>query len=132
MYKSISLAITAAFFLLFSAGCAVENNYLNPADFADYLKRDGVPTGAVRPLPGDPFQATSGAGIMVGNSEIGVYKFDPNSKQGSEHLERVRESERLYINGIPYPVVVVGSFVVFGLEKNTHKREIIRTFKKFY
>lgn len=135
LFKRLSLpAVCFAVALIAVAGCnTIENNYLNPEDFASYLRRNGVEvTGEPRPLPGSPFGASSGCAIMVGNSEIGVYKFDQSVRPIAERLKQVKQSERLYINGIPYPVEVRGSFVIMGLEKNKKKHEILRVFDKFY
>ena len=106
---------------MLSAGCAVNNNYMQPDDFAERLRKDGVEVAGSRPLPPDPFRATSGAAIRVGNGEIGVYKFDNTISIQKKRLEQIAGSRRLYINGIPYPVVVHGSFVFMGLEKNSKK-----------
>ena len=71
------------------AGCAtVDNNYLRPEDFADYLTRAGIKVDGVRPLLPDPFRATSGCGIMIAGSEIGVYKYDRTSRVQRKRLER--------------------------------------------
>ena len=116
---------------LLLAGCAVENNYLHPEDFAEYLRRDGLTVEGVRKLRTDPFSASDAAAIKVANSEIGVYKFDITARIQRERLERIAETRRLYITGIPYPVKVYGSFVFFGLDRNPAKRKIIRTIEKF-
>ena len=112
-------------------GCAVDNNYLRPEDFADYLRRDGVEVSTVRKLRPDPFRASDGAGIMISGSEIGVYKYDSTAKVQVERLKRIADEKRLYICGIPYPVEVYGSFVFFGLDRNPSKRKIMKTIKKF-
>lgn len=130
MKNLVRSVIVAAAVTVFS-GCAVNNNYLQPSDFAERLRKDGVEVTATRPLLPDPFRATSGAAISVGNGEIGVYKYDNTSKIQKKRLEQVAESRRLYINGIPYPVVVHGSFVFFGLEKNSKKHDILRSIRRF-
>ncbi|MBQ6352413.1 MAG: hypothetical protein IJJ28_04010 [Lentisphaeria bacterium] len=116
--------------LLF-AGCAVDNNYLHPEDFAEYLRRDGMTVENVRKLPPDPFSASDAAAIKVANSEIGVYKFDTTARVQRARLERIAEVKRMYITGIPFPVKVQGSFVFFGLERNPAKRKILKTIEKF-
>ena len=121
------LAVSAVF-----AGCmSVDNNYLRPEDFADYLTRAGIKVDGVRPLLPDPFRATSGCGIMIAGSEIGVYKYDRTSRVQRKRLERLAEQGRTYIQGIPYPIEVRGSFMIMGLEKNTQKRAILRVFVSF-
>ena len=82
-------------------------------------------------LPPEPFRATSGCAIKVAGSEIGVYKYDQTSAVQRKRLNRIARDTRTYINGIPYPVAVQGSFMVFGLDKNPQKREILRVLKKF-
>lgn len=120
------------FLALFAlSGCAVDNNYLHPEDFADYLRRDGVEVGEVRKLSPDPFRASDAAAIMVSGSEIGVYKYDTTARVKRQWLEKVVKSKRLYICGIPYPVEVRGSFVFFGLDRNPAKRKILKTIQKF-
>ena len=47
-------------------GCAVENNYLVPDDFADCLRRSDIAVESVRPLAPDPFRATSACAVKVG------------------------------------------------------------------
>ena len=58
------------------SGCAsYDNNYLRPEDFAAYLERDGVKVDGTRPLPGDPFRATSGCAIMIDGNATGEVMF---------------------------------------------------------
>ena len=116
----------------FFTGCTtIDNNYLRPEDFAGYLTRAGIKVDGVRPLLPDPFRATSGCGIMVDGSEIGVYKYDRTSRVQRKRLERLAEQGRTYIQGIPYPIEVRGSFMIMGLEKNKQKRAILRVFDTF-
>ena len=117
--------------LLLLTGCAVENNYLHPEDFAEYLRRDGIEVESVRKVPPEPFNASDGAAIKVANSEIGVYKYDTTAEAQRKRLARIAKEKRLYIVGIPYPVKVQGSFVFFGLDRNPAKRKIIKTIEKF-
>lgn len=121
--------------LLPAAGCAgwggAANNAFKPTDFADYLQREGIKVESVRDMPPEPFRATSGCAIKVAGSEIGVYKYDQTSAVQRKRLNRIARDTRTYINGIPYPVAVQGSFMVFGLDKNPQKREILRVLKKF-
>ena len=109
----------------------VKNNYLEPQDFAEHLRRNRVEVGEVRPLPPDPFRASSACAIMVGDSEIGVYKYDVSSSVQKKRLEAIAEERRVYIIGLPYAAAVHGSFVIVGLDKNHHKHEIVRALRTF-
>ncbi len=117
--------------LLLASGCSAANNYLRPEDFASYLERDGVKVDHVRQLSPAPFLATSGAGLLISGSEIGVYKYDQTSEIQAERIAHLAETGRAYVNGIVYPVEVYGSFMFFGLDKNPKKREILRTIHRF-
>ena len=125
------LTLTALVLIFMLGGCAVDNNYLRPADFADYLRRDGIEVTNVRELRPDPFRASEGAAVMVEGSEVGVYKYDQTARVQVERLKRIAKEKRLYIIGIPYPVEVYGSFVFFGLDRNPAKRKILKTIRKF-
>ena len=126
-----SVWVMAASVMFFVTGCAVNNNYLRPEDFAEYLRRDGIAVESVRKLPPDPFRASDAAAVKVAGSEVGIYKYDSTARVQRERLKRVKAERRLYIVGIPYPVKVYGSFVFFGLERNPAKRRILKTIQKF-
>lgn len=113
------------------AGCAVHNNFLQPGDFAERLRRDGVAVESVREVPPHPFRATSGCAIKVAGSEIGVYKFDRSVAVQEKRIEGIAAEKKLFINGLPYPVVVSGSFVFMGLEKNPEKHRILESIRNF-
>lgn len=127
--SAVPVLAAAAFF----AGCAsFNNNYLRPEDFAAYLERNGVKVEGTRPLPGDPFRATSGCAVKVDGNEIGVYKFDRGSSVQDKRITRIAEEGKTYIQGIPFPVEVRGSFMFLGLEKNPQKHRILEVVDKFY
>ena len=129
--KSRLHGLFAGALMLLSAGCAVNNNFLQPEDFAVRLREDGVAVEGVREVPPAPFRASRGFAIKVAGSEIGVYKFDRTSRVQSKRLENIAAEKKLFINGLPYPVIVSGSFVFMGLEKNPEKHRIIESIRKF-
>ena len=127
--NGLTLLSLALIFAL--GGCAVDNNYLHPEDFAAYLRRDGIEVTAVRKLRPDPFRASEAAAVTVAGSEVGVYKYDQTAGAQVRRLARIAREKRLYVIGIPYPVKVYGSFVFFGLDRNPAKRRILKTIEKF-
>ena len=129
--KNVFLTALLPGVIFILCGCTAGNNYLSPRDFAPRLEEAGIKVTSVRDIPGIPFKATSGAAIMVEGSEIGIYKFDRSSKVQAERIERRRRTGRTYINGIPYPVEVYGSFMFMGLEKNPRKRDILKVIRSF-
>ena len=46
-------------------------------------------------------------------------------------IEELEKKGRAYINGVPYPIKVNGSFMFFGLDRNPQKRAILKTIDKF-
>lgn len=114
-------------------GCAVyENNYLRPEDFASYLERSGMKVDGTRSLSGAPFRATSGCAITIDGSVIGVYKYDRSSNVQAKRIEKIADEGRTYIQGVPIPVEVRGSFMFLYLEKHPQKRRILEVIDKFY
>ena len=88
MIKYLSLALL----LLTTAGClAPHNNYLEASDFVSLLKKEGLPVGEVRVIPAEPFRASTAIAIKVGDSEIGVYKYDRTSDMQKSRLEKIRQ-----------------------------------------
>ena len=126
---AVFFAVLGAAVLL--CGCSVENNYLSPEDFADCLRRNDVTVEAVRPLSPEPFRATSACAVKVGDSEIGVYKYDSSSSAQRKRIARIAQSRKVYIIGLPYYAYVHGSFVFVGLDKNKQKNSIIKAIKRF-
>ena len=121
--------------ILLLGGCSwfePDNNYLRPEDFARKLTRDGLPVTAMRPLNPQPLSATAAVEMKVGNSNIGVYKFDTSIRIQKVRLERIKKSKKIFFNGIPYPVYEVsGSFIVIGLDKHKDKERILKSLRDF-
>ncbi len=117
------------------SGCSSissKNNYLRPADFARHLNNEGVRVESVRPLAPEPLSAGEAVELKIGNSWIGVYKYDINHRDQRRRLEMIDRSKRVYFNGIPYPIYEVsGSFIVVGLDKNKEKRRILKALRSF-
>ena len=129
--KKNGLTLLSLVLIFALGGCAVDNNYLHPEDFAAYLRRDGIEVTAVRKLRADPFRASEAAAVTVAGSEVGIYKYDQTAGAQVRRLKMIAREKRLYVIGIPYPVKVYGSFVFFGLDRNPAKRRILKTIEKF-
>lgn len=129
MYKLLS-GITVSLLLLL-CGCAVENNHLNPNDFADCLRRNDIKVDDVHPILPEQIKATSACAVRVNGSEIGVFKYDVSSNVQRKRLERIAQTRKVYFIGMPFYAYVHGSFVFIGLEKCPQKHEVIKAIKKF-
>jgi len=87
---------------------------------------------AVRPLDPRPVAAAEAIELAIGNSNIGVYKYDINNKLQRKRLEKIKREKRIYFIGIPYPVYEVsGSFIVVGLDKHKEKKRILESLRNF-
>ena len=119
----------------FGTGCSSlgpDNNYLRPVDFVNHLNRNGIKVDAVRPLDPRPLSASDALEMKIGESNIGVYKYDVSRQDQRNRLERIRQSKRVYFVGIPYPVYEVsGSFIVVGLDKHKDKERILEALRTF-
>lgn len=121
------------FMILSLTGCISSgNNYLHPADFARKLQQDGFQIRGVRRLDPTPLGAGEALEIAIGNSNIGVYKYDIYNKAQAARLKKIDADKRVYFVGIPYPVYEVsGSFIVVGLDKHKDKRRILESLRNF-
>ncbi len=122
-----------ALLLLTLCGCTttVNNNYRTPQDFALHLVQSGVPVTQAQRLSPDPFRATEGLALEIDGQEIGVYKFNRDNDVQKRRIEKIAQEKRVFIIGIPYPVVVRGSFMLLGVEKNPKKEAILKAFETF-
>lgn len=118
--------------MIIFAGCANDNNYLQPEDFVTALRKDGVKVERTNKLDPRPLGASEALEVRVAGSGVGIYKFDRSVKMLASRLARIKKSNRIYFNGIPYPVYEVsGSFVLVGLDKNPEKHRILKVLRNF-
>lgn len=130
--KSVFCTLTALFLLTGCSMFEVDNNYLRPEDFARKLIKDGIHVDNIRPLNPAPVAASAAMELKIGNSSIGVYKFDTNIPAQKKRLERIRKGKKVFFNGIPFPVYEVsGSFIVIGLDKHKEKARILESLMNF-
>lgn len=129
----IAAAVFAAAWL--GSGCSStgpDNNYLHVTDFVRHLEKDGIEVKSINPLSPMPLAAGEALEIAIGNSNIGVYKYDITNSAQRHRLEVIRKSKRIYFNGIPYPIYEVsGSFIVVGLDKHKDKKRILESLRHF-
>ena len=134
LLKGLFLLVMAAICLL-ATGCnsyGQDNNYLRPVDFVNHLNRNGIRVDAVRPLDPRPLSASDALELRIGESNIGVYKYDISRADQRTRLERIKQHKRVYFIGIPYPIYEVsGSFIVVGLDKHKDKERILEALRTF-
>jgi hypothetical protein len=127
--------LLAAAFLMSVSGCSTlgpDNNYRTPRDFVRHMQKEGIKVSGIRSLDPRPLAAGSALEAKIGNSNVGIYKYDVSNKNQRSRLEKIRKNKRIYFNGIPYPIYEVsGSFIVVGLDKNKEKQRILQALRSF-
>ena len=124
------IALTGVISLL--AGCANDNNYLQPEDFVSHLRKNGIQVEKINKLDPRPLGATEALEVQVAGSGVGIYKFDRSAKMSRQRLERISKNKKIFFNGIPYPIYETsGSFMLIGLDKNKEKHRILKVFRNF-
>ncbi len=131
MRFNIMLAVMSAAVVFFINGCAVKNNHKAPKDMAQHFIDCGIAVDKVEPLSTAPLRANEAAAIKIGGNEIGVYKYNIDTAVQADRLEKLKKAGRVYVIGIPFPIVTQGSFVILGLEKHPRKKELLEAIKTF-
>ena len=127
MMKLLLAAVSAAWF----CGCSnIGNNHLTLKDFGDHLADSGLHIEQVQPLA-PAFDSDTAAAFQIAGMDIGVYKYNVNIPKQAARLKYFTEKKCLYIKALKFPLLVNGSFVVIGYEKNPRKHEIIRAVASF-
>lgn len=133
-YAMKQLVMIAGILLLavLFTGCAKNNNYLRPVDFVVHLHRNNIKVDTVNPLAPEPLGASDALEMKIGKSSIGIYKFDRSVKSFRERLARIEKRNRVFFNGMPYPIYEVsGSFFIVGLDKHPDKHRILKALRSF-
>lgn len=125
--------LTLAFFALLAlAGCATTNNNARTLDnMVDHFTRAGIPIQSRQPLLPQPFNASEAVALKIGDSEIGVYKYNKDNDLQRKRVEKIEQDKCIYFQGFKYSAMVRGSFMIIGFDKNTRKKEIIQAFESF-
>ena len=126
--------LTAACFavLLLNGACAgfKDNSDRSLQELANHMitQVGGTLDGRVFPVP---VKAMDGISIRVEGREVFIYQYDPKLKKQQRKLNQIRESGKLYINGIEFKAAVNGCFVMIEHETNIKKKELLAAFEKF-
>jgi len=128
-----SFLIAAGFaVLLLNGACAgfKDNSDRSLQELANHMITHvgGTLDGRVFPVP---VKAVEGISIRVEGREVFIYQYDPKLKKQKRKLDQIRESGKLYINGIAFKAAVNGCFVMIEHETNIKKKELLAAFEKF-
>lgn len=113
------------------AGCAVNNNSLQPKDLAACLATNGVKIEYISPLEPAIAYADSGMELGISGQRVAAYHFNTDLEVQRKRLERIRKNKYIYIMGLKFPALVHGSYVLVNVNSNPQKHRIIEAFKHF-
>lgn len=132
-WRKFIMTAAAATMLVLGAGCQAGNNHLDVTAMVRHLDSTGLRIESLQALDPQPLAAKQGVSVkFVGVSqEIGIYRYDLNRPDDLERIKRIREDHFTYVAGFKYPVLLNGSFIVLGYEKNPLKHKIIEAVKSF-
>lgn len=124
------LAAFSVFLLLFSSCASTDNNDRSLEELVSYMsnKVGGTYSGKMF-VP--PVKAMDGVSMQLEGRDVVFYKYDTKLAKQRKKLEQIEKSGKLYINGIQFPALVNGSFVMIAHDTNLKKKELIQAFKSF-
>ena len=131
-FKRVLVGIAAAMVM---SGCYVQrqNNSADIRELLDHLAASGIPVESVQLTNADIIGAREAVAVKLRDNpnEIGIYRYDLKRTDDSKKMDFAVENGFIYIHGNKYPVLVNGSFIVIGYEKNSLKHELIAALDSF-
>ena len=128
--KSIKLFIFTLFVFVL-AGCnSFNNNHRTVMDAANHFIDNGIKVDVIQPLF-PYFNSEIALSLKISDKEIGIYKYNVNIPKQRERLEQIIDSKCVYVEGMKYPVIVNGAFMLLGYEVNPQRDRIIEVFNSF-
>ncbi len=107
------------------------NNHLDLMSVVHHFSDSGLEVVQIQGLVGSPLRAEGGVAMLIGESEIGVYKYNTKVEKQLRNLEFVEKNGFVYVQGQKFPALINGSFVAIGYEKHPQKQKIIEAMESF-
>lgn len=127
--KIIALLFLSGLFLL--SGCySFGNNHRTVVEVANHFTLNGLHIEVVQPLF-PYFNSNNALSLKIDGKEIGIYKYNINVPKQRERLETIHDNRCVYVEGMKYPVLVNGTFMLLGYEVNPQRDRIIELFESF-
>ncbi|MBQ9788656.1 MAG: hypothetical protein IJW31_03555 [Lentisphaeria bacterium] len=137
MLKKIVVFFVAVSAMFIISGCSIgryDNNYKTLKDMTNHFLMSDLDIDAVQPLM-PFFRAQGGCSFLIDGTEIGIYKYEVVSgiaaPKAKEKLDDIYDKGYVYIEGLKYPVLLNGTFMLIGYEKNQSRNKIIEVFNSF-
>lgn len=131
MLKKIMQSFVFVLFAAILAGCnSFNNNHRTVMDAANHFIDSGMQVDVVQPLF-PYFNSEIAVSMKISGKEIGIYKYNINVPKQRQRLEQIIDSKCVYVEGMKYPVIVNGTFMLLGYEVNPQRDRIIEVFNSF-
>lgn len=136
--KKIMMFLAVVVMILAINGCAIgryDNNYKTMDDITRHFLNSGLRVDTIQPLM-PFFNAKEGRSLLIDGTEIGIYKYEVSSssvtaEKAKKRLDDIYNKGYVYIEGLKYPVLLNGTFMLIGYEKNPSRNKIIEVFQSF-
>ena len=137
MKRLLSRTLLLAFTALFISACSStpDNNFKNNdkklIDLIKHFQSYGVVIESVQALESHFFHAEEALAVNIDGKEIGIYRFDLNFKKAKIKVDKVAQRGTFYIQAIPFPAVINGSFMMISHDTHKRSKEFVKIFKSF-
>lgn len=129
--KTIKIFSAALMMVLFLSGChSFNNNHRTLQHIVDHFRYSNLHVQVVQPLF-PYFNSENAVSMTIKGKEIGVYKYNINVPKQRQRLERIADEKYVFVEGMKFPVLVNGTFMLLGYEVNPERDKIIEVFEKF-
>ena len=128
------LLITFAMFFITACSSTkpeLKNNDKKLVDLLKHFESYGVKIDKVQRLESNFFHAEEALAVEIDGKEIGLYRFDLTFSKAKRKVEMVKKKNIFYIQAIPYPAVINGSFMMINYDKHPRGKEFVKIFKSF-
>lgn len=130
MNKTIIATLFAAV-MIFLSGCySFKNNHRTVVDVTNHFTLNGLHIEVIQPLH-LYFNSEDAISLKIAGKEIGIYKYNINVPKQLERLKTIHDQRCVYVEGMKYPVLVNGAFMLLGYEVNPKRDRIIEIFESF-
>lgn len=129
--KKLFTGIFFAAIVMLLCGCySFKNNHRTVVDVTNHFTLNGLHIDVIQPLF-PYFNSENAISLKIDGKEIGIYKYNINVPKQLDRLKTVHDNRCVYVEGMKYPVLVNGTFMLLGYEVNPQRDRIIELFESF-
>jgi len=122
--------------VVFLAGCSTsevvyKNNDKKLVDLVEHFESYGIAIESLQELESNFFHAESAVAVKIDGEEIGLYRFDLTYSKAKRKVDMVTKKGTFFIQAIPFPAVINGSFMMINHDKHNRGKEFEKIFAEF-